>query len=100
MSHDVYQHADGATCILVEDGTWFVPLDAGGEGYPCEKQHGGQVDVAQIRKWLTLLDGAHVVCSEVRMDTPLEQQLHNQHTQQVKQIINQIRALLVTGVGR
>lgn len=38
--HDLYTHRDGHVCVLVEDGTWFVPLDAGGEGYPCLRQHG------------------------------------------------------------
>lgn len=40
-AHDVYRHReDGLTCILVEDGTWFIPYDVGGEGVTCERQHG------------------------------------------------------------
>jgi hypothetical protein len=39
-AHDVYTHRDGVSCVLVEDGTWFVPYDAGGEGVPCEREHG------------------------------------------------------------
>jgi hypothetical protein len=38
-AHDMFTHRDGRVCILVEDGTWFVPLDAGGEGYTCEREH-------------------------------------------------------------
>jgi hypothetical protein len=38
-AHDMYTHGNGQICILV-DGTWFVPLDAGGEGYLCEMEHG------------------------------------------------------------
>lgn len=37
--HDVYRHADdGTKCIWLGD-SWFVPLDAGGEGYTCTKEH-------------------------------------------------------------
>ena len=39
-AHDMFTHRDGRVCILVEDGTWFVPLDAGGEGYACDREHG------------------------------------------------------------
>jgi len=39
-SHDVYNHREGRVCILTEDGTWFVPLDTGGEGYACDMDHG------------------------------------------------------------
>jgi hypothetical protein len=39
-AHDVYRHRDGTTCILDEDGLWFVPLDVGGEGYACDQNHG------------------------------------------------------------
>lgn len=35
---DVYIHTDGRTCIWA-DGYWFVPLDAGGEGYGCDREH-------------------------------------------------------------
>lgn len=38
MAHDVYQHDDGTKCIF-DSGEWFVPLDAGGEGYTCTKGH-------------------------------------------------------------
>jgi len=38
--HDMYTHGNGRVCILLEDGTWFVPLDIGGEGYQCEMEHG------------------------------------------------------------
>jgi hypothetical protein len=39
-AHDMYTHRNGRVCILVEDGTWFVPYDAGGEGSTCEMDHG------------------------------------------------------------
>ena len=40
FAHDSYTHAsDGRVCILLEFG-WFVPLDAGGEGFDCERPHG------------------------------------------------------------
>lgn len=39
-AHDMYTHRNGRVCILVEDGTWFVPYDVGGEGYTCEMEHG------------------------------------------------------------
>lgn len=38
MTHDMYTHEDGSKCVFVS-GEWFVPLDAGGEGYSCEKPH-------------------------------------------------------------
>jgi hypothetical protein len=42
VTYDAYTHReDGRICILLEDGTWFVPLDVGGEGYTCERRHGG-----------------------------------------------------------
>ena len=34
FSHPGLTHRDGTQCIFV-DGGWFVPLDAGGEGYDC-----------------------------------------------------------------
>lgn len=41
MTHDTYHHAaDDVICVLGEDGVWWVPLDVGGEGYPCQKTHG------------------------------------------------------------
>lgn len=44
FSHDSYTHAeDGRVCIWAGDH-WFVPLDAGGEGFPCEKYHHCQGD--------------------------------------------------------
>jgi hypothetical protein len=42
-AHDMYTHRNGRVCILLEDGTWFVPLDVGGEGYTCEMDHGPTV---------------------------------------------------------
>jgi len=60
MSYDTYTHAeDDRVCILIEDGTWFVPLDAGGEGYGCERQHGPsphnlEQQVRQLRETLAL----------------------------------------------
>lgn len=40
VTHDVYIHReDGRTCIPESDGSWFVPLDAGGEGYACTRPH-------------------------------------------------------------
>ena len=60
MAHDTYTHAeDGRVCILLEDGTWFVPLDAGGEGYTCERRHGGPAH-ALIRDGLA----AACICGE------------------------------------
>lgn len=50
-THPGYTHSDGTQCVLLEDGTWFVPLDAGGEGYPCEQGHGPQtVSVEEIER--------------------------------------------------
>lgn len=34
-AHPVYQHRDGSKCIWLDGTGWFVPLDAGGEGYDC-----------------------------------------------------------------
>lgn len=56
-AHDAYTHRDGRTCILV-DGVWFVPLDVGGEGYDCEREHGPPRDdlerqVRELREALT-----------------------------------------------
>lgn len=40
MAHDTYTHSeDGRVCIVLDD-CWFVPLDAGGEGFVCERTHG------------------------------------------------------------
>jgi hypothetical protein len=39
-AHGLYKHPDGSECIWLEETQeWFVPLDAGGEGYGCEKEH-------------------------------------------------------------
>jgi hypothetical protein len=58
-AHDMFTHRDGRVCILVEDGTWFVPLDAGGEGYACEREHGPaharlEREVRQLRAALVM----------------------------------------------
>jgi hypothetical protein len=41
MTYDSYTHdEDGRVCIWM-DNRWFVPLDAGGEGFECERLHAG-----------------------------------------------------------
>jgi hypothetical protein len=56
-AHDMYTHRNGRVCILLEDGTWFVPLDIGGEGYDCEMDHGtSRKHLA--RAWSAFLDTA------------------------------------------
>ena len=56
-AHDVYTHRDGLICVLVEDGTWFIPYDAGGEGYACERMHGPPVPpvIREALQFLTSL---------------------------------------------
>ena len=44
MTHHLYTHPTGEKCIWLDGsngwpGYWFVPLDAGGEGYACELEH-------------------------------------------------------------
>lgn len=42
FTYDAYTHAeDGRVCIWVDD-YWFVPLDAGGEGFSCTRVHRGK----------------------------------------------------------
>lgn len=48
----------------------------------------------QMIEWLDLLEKTHQVCAGVRMDTPEDQALHDTHTQQVADIIGQLRGLL------
>lgn len=50
--------------------------------------------VTRAREWLDLLEKTHQVCAGVRMDTPEDQALHDTHTQQVADIIGQLRGLL------
>lgn len=38
FAHESFTHTDGRVCIWLDDH-WFVPLDAGGEGYGCEREH-------------------------------------------------------------
>jgi hypothetical protein len=41
-AHPLFQHPNGDQCIWIDTesgGYWFVPLDAGGEGYACEGDH-------------------------------------------------------------
>lgn len=35
----VYHHEDGRSCVQDENGDWFVPMDTGGDGFYCERQH-------------------------------------------------------------
>lgn len=43
-AYDTYIHReDGRACILEEDGSWFVPLDAGGEGFVCARRHYAEI---------------------------------------------------------
>lgn len=37
--HPVFRHEDGVTCIQDENGVWYTPYDAGGEGPNCERPH-------------------------------------------------------------
>ena len=37
-AYTMITHTDGTKCIWL-DGEFFVPLDAGGEGYACPKEH-------------------------------------------------------------
>lgn len=37
--HRVFKHADGRTCIQDNDGIWYTPYDAGGEGPDCDRPH-------------------------------------------------------------
>ena len=40
----VLTHRNGERCIQIEDGSWFLPLDAGGEGGRCENpEHATEV---------------------------------------------------------
>jgi hypothetical protein len=55
-THDVYRHRDGTTCILVEDGTWFVPYDVGGEGVACEQEHASP-ELARLLAQIEALHG-------------------------------------------
>jgi hypothetical protein len=47
-------HPDGTKCIWL-DGEWFVPQDAGGEGYTCPQEHPwsfkGRTALAQFADW-------------------------------------------------
>jgi len=52
FTHPGFTHRDGTQCIWV-DGGWFVPLDAGGEGYPCEQEHPGDLSSGGRAKMLT-----------------------------------------------
>lgn len=39
-THDSFKHAeDGQVCIWLDGTGWFHPLDAGGEGYDCDRDH-------------------------------------------------------------
>jgi hypothetical protein len=52
FTHPGFTHRDGTQCIWV-DGGWWVPLDAGGEGYPCEQEHPGDLSSGGRAKLLT-----------------------------------------------
>jgi hypothetical protein len=58
----VFHHPDGRSCVQTEDGNWFVPLDAGGEGFYCEREHA--MDCPQTR----FPDGTH--CGEYGWHAP------------------------------
>jgi hypothetical protein len=61
-TYDSYIHRDGVTCILLEDGTWFIPYDAGGEGVTCEREHGPSQRDDRALGW----DRAHtMLCHDV-----------------------------------
>ena len=57
MSYGSYVHPDGAQCIWMDDTReWFVPLDAGGEGYTCEKEHPLVDEVEALRQQVRELE--------------------------------------------
>ena len=54
FAHPMVTHTDGSKCIWL-DGEWFVPLDAGGEGYTCPQEHPwsvkGRTALAEFADW-------------------------------------------------
>lgn len=52
-----------------------------------------------LADWLGLLESTHRVCAEVRLDTPEDQALHDQHVQQQAAIVAEIRARYAGGVA-
>jgi hypothetical protein len=34
-----FVHEDGISCIRDENGDWYTPYDAGGEGPDCQREH-------------------------------------------------------------
>jgi hypothetical protein len=39
MAHPVFDHGDETTCAQDENGHWWTPYDAGGEGPECTRDH-------------------------------------------------------------
>lgn len=39
FTHLGVTHPNGDQCIWIDGDGWFVPLDAGGEGYDCPHEH-------------------------------------------------------------